>query len=419
MRDRQNRGLDATGGILTDTTLARRAAGLPTTFPVPHFPTELGAGVIAFDSGFASAELLPDLTRFAVSALTVHRAETLQYSANQGQPELRGWIAGYMNEDGCALTPDNIIVTNGAKHGIELVCKLTLDDGDAVVVTAPTYFSAIPIFRSFGVELIEVPQDKDGLCVAKLRETLDARAAAGARPPKLIYNVSDFHNPTGLSMSLARRVALVALAEERGIRIIEDNPYRRVRFTGGSLPTLKALDRTGTVIHAGTFSKLVAPGLRIGWLAAEPDVIARLIALKADGGSSAFLQRIVYEFCSSQDFPVHVRRVEKVYAEHRDCMIAALKRELPDVSFTVPEGGYYIWVKLPPHVDGDAVAKRAAERGVNIIPGTKFFALDNDYPSNRSTARNHIRLSYSFATLEEIDEGIVRLADALREVGSS
>lgn len=405
---------------MTDTTFARRAEGLPTTFPVPHFPTELGAGVIAFDSGFASADLLPDLTRFAMSALTTHRAETLQYSPNQGQPEIRDWIAGYMIADGCtALTPDNIIITNGAKHGIELVCKLMLDEGDAVVVTAPTYFSAIPIFRSFGVEFIEAPQDKDGLCVDTLREILDARAAAGARPPKLIYNVSDFHNPTGLSMSVDRRVALVALAEERGVRVIEDNPYRRVRFTGHSLPTLKALDRSGVVIHAGTFSKLVAPGLRIGWLAAERDVIARLIALKADGGSSALLQRIVYEFCSSQDFPVHVRRVEKVYAEHRDSMIAALKRELPDVSFAVPEGGYYIWVKLPPHVDSDIVAKLAAERGVNIIPGSKFFALGNGCPSNRSTARNHIRLSYSYATLEEIDEGIIRLADALREVGAA
>ncbi len=400
--------------MLRDVTFARRAAGLPATFPAPHFPTELGEDVIAFDSGFACPQLLPDLTRFAVDALTTHRAETLQYSANQGQPELRSWIAEYMNKDGCAVTPDNVIVVNGAKHGIELLCKLFLDEGDAVVVTAPTYFSAIPIFASFGAEFVEAEQDENGLKVRELEVLLNARRDRGLKPPKLVYNVSDFHNPSGVAMSLERREALIDLAGRHGLIVLEDNPYRQVRFSGEHIPTLKALDRDGIVVHAGTFSKLIAPGLRIGWLAARQDLIARLIALKADGGSSALMQRIVYEFCSSADFPLHIARVQATYRERRDRMIAALRRYLPLVSFGVPEGGYYVWAELPAGIDGEVVARHAAQRGVNIIPGTKFFAAGRAYPSNSDKARSHIRLSYSYATLAEIDEGIGRLAEAVK-----
>jgi 2-aminoadipate transaminase len=191
------------GAGVIDLRLARRAAGLSTVFPAPHFPSELGEDVVAFDSGFAAPQLLPDLVPYAISALTEHREETLQYSATQGQPELRGWLTELMNRDGCTLTPENLLVVNGAKHGLELICRLLLDEGDAIVVTAPTYFTAIPIFRSFGVEFIEVEQDNDGILVDALEVTLRARAAEGAALPKLIYNVADFHNPTGATMPIA------------------------------------------------------------------------------------------------------------------------------------------------------------------------------------------------------------------------
>jgi 2-aminoadipate transaminase len=394
---------------LSDQPFARRAAKLSTAFPAPHFPSELEPGTIAFDSGFAFEHLLPDLTSFAQAALTTHRAETLQYSANQGQPELRGWIADYMNADGCDLGPQNLMIVNGAKHGIDLICRMLLDEGDAVVVTAPTYFTAIPIFRSFGATFLEVGQDDEGLLVDDLEAMLAARAGEGQAAPKIIYNVADFHNPTGATMSRARREALVALAERRGIFIVEDNPYRRVRFEGEAIPTLKALDRTGIVLHTGTFSKLIAPGLRVGWVAAREDLIARLIQLKSDGGSSALMQRIVYEFCRSDAFVDHVERVRVTYAAQRDRMVEAVRRELPGVSLAIPEGGYYVWLTLPPSMDGDAFAARAAQAGVNLIPGSKFYAEGGAYPKNRGAEKNHVRLSYSFATLEEIDEGLRRL----------
>lgn len=391
--------------------LARRAAGLSTAFPAPHFPSELDPGVIAFDSGFACPRLLPDLTAFAELALNRDRAESLQYSAPQGHPELREWLACYMTEDGCDVSARNILIVNGAKHGLDLICRLLLDEGDAIVVTGPTYFTAIPIFRSFGVELIEVDQDAEGLEVAHLEEILAARAASGKRPPKLIYNVADFHNPTGVTMTRRRREALVELAARRSIAIVEDNPYRRVRFEGEAVPTLKALDRRGVVLHVGTFSKLIAPGLRIGWIAASEDLIARLMQLKSDGGSNPLIQRMVLEFCRSSELARHIERVQATYREQRDRMLAAVRRELPDVELDIPQGGYYLWLTLPRRIDGDELAKRAAQAGVNVIAGSKFYA------GSRASGDlcNHIRLSYSFATPEEIDLGIARLAQVYRE----
>lgn len=403
---------------MIESRLARRAASLPTAFPAPHFPSELGPDIIPFDSGFAAPQLLPDLTRFAADALTMHREETLQYSATQGQPELRGWLAEQMNEDGCALTPENILIVNGAKHGLELVCRLLLDEGDAIVVTAPTYFTAIPIFRSFGIEFIEIEQDEHGLIVEELATVLSRRRAEGQPVPKLVYNVADFHNPTGATMSEARRRALLDLTAAESIAVVEDTPYRRVRFEGETVPSLKALDRTGNVFHLGTFSKLVAPGLRIGWVAADAPLIARLIQLKSDGGSSPLVQRILYDFGRSPDFPAHVARARAVYRERRDRMVAAIGRELPGVGVSVPEGGYYVWLTLPADVDGDALAARAAQAGVNLIAGSKFFAgAANPFPSNRKVPRNHIRLSYSYATPEQIDEGVRRLAAVYEPLG--
>lgn len=398
--------------------LARRAAGLSTAFPAPHFPTELGEGVIAFDSGFAFPGLLPDLAEIAACALTEHRAETLQYSTPQGEPHLREWIAGYMREDGCEVAAENILIVNGAKHGVDLVCRLLLDEGDSVVVTAPTYFTVIPILKSFGAQILEVGQDEQGFSVEELRALFERLQAEGKPFPKFVYNVSDFHNPTGSTMSRERREALIELCAEHSVYVIEDNPYRRVRFEGEAVPTLKALDRHEAVIHVATFSKLIAPGLRMGWVAAHPHLIARMMGLKSDGGSNPLIQRIVYDFCNSDAFEAHASLVQDVYRAHRDRMIAAFAKEMPQVRITASEGGYYVWGTLPGEVDSDALAKKAAEDGINIIPGTKFFASAGGYPANAKPGRNHIRLAYSYATLEQIDEGVRRLGEAYRALAA-
>ncbi len=389
---------------MQETPLARRAANLAATLPAAA-----PASNLAFDSGHAATGVLPDLTAEAERALTTHRAETLQYAPRPGLPELRARIVEQMATDGIATTRDNILVTNGAKHAIDLICRVLLDEGDAIVVTRPTYFTAIPIFRSFGVRFIEVSQDRDGLDVAELATVLAQRERDGQRAPKFIYNVPDFHNPTGITMSLERRQALIRLASDRGIHIIEDSPYRRVRFERQSIPSLKALDSSDTVFYVGTFSKLMAPGLRVGWTVAAPDMIARMIQLKSDGGSCPLTQRIIAEFLAAGRLPAHIDRVQMAYRRNRDAMVAALTREMPDASFDVPLGGYYVWVTLPDDVDGDRLARAASDGGVTVLPGSKFFANpDAPHPTN------HVRIAYSHATPDEVDDGIRRLAAAYR-----
>ena len=386
--------------------LSRRAARLASALPAGA-----PASNLAFDSGHAANAVLPDLTAEAERALSTFRAETLQYAPRPGLPELRARIVEQMSADGIAATRDQVLVTNGAKHAIDLICRVLLDEGDAIVVTRPTYFTAIPIFRSFGVRFIEVGQDRGGLDVDELATILARRERDGLAMPKFIYNVPDFHNPTGVTMSLERRKALITLASERGIHIVEDSPYRKVRFEGRSIPALKALDPGDTVFYVGTFSKLMAPGLRVGWTVASGDMIARMIQLKSDGGSCPLTQRIITEFLAGGRLQPHIERVQLTYRQNRDAMVAALRRDLPEASFEVPEGGYYVWLTLPDDADGDAIARSAIEGGVTVLPGSKFFA-SSDVPC----PKNHLRIAYSHATPDEIDDGIRRLATAFRTV---
>lgn len=391
------------------TSLSRRAASLASALPAGA-----PASNLAFDSGHACNDVLPDLTAEAKRALTVFRAETLQYAPRPGLPELRARIVEQMAADGIVAARDQVLVTNGAKHAIDLICRVLLDEGDSIVVTTPTYFTAIPIFRSFGVRFIEVSQDRDGLDVAELGRVLELREREGEPPPKFIYNVPDFHNPTGVTMSLERRRALIDLAAARGIYIVEDSPYRKVRFEGSSIPSLKALDPGNTVFYVGTFSKLMAPGLRVGWAVSSPDMIARMIQLKSDGGSCPLTQRIITEFLNAGKLDDHIARVQATYRRNRDTMVSALRRELPDARFEVPEGGYYVWLTLPADVNGDVLARSASDAGVTIIPGSKFFARpDASHP------KNHLRIAYSHATPAEIDDGIRRLATAYRAIVSA
>jgi 2-aminoadipate transaminase len=235
--------------------LARRAARLSASLAAADH-----GDAIPFDSGHGFPRIFPDLTEAAEIALTRYRAETLQYAPRSGIREMREWIASYMAEEGARVGADDVLVVNGAKHGLELVCRALLDPGDAIVVTAPMYFTAIPLFRSFEPQFIEIGQDEEGLDTDELAEALARWRHEGRPAPKFIYNVPEFHNPTGLTMSRRRREALLDIARRYGTWVVEDSPYRAIRFEGTADPTLLALDRSASVIHVGTFSKLLAPG---------------------------------------------------------------------------------------------------------------------------------------------------------------
>lgn len=390
-------------------SLARRAAGLASSVAAGGH----GHG-IPFDSGHAFPGLFPDLTPAAALALNQYRSETLQYAARPGLPEMREWIADHMNAEGARVSADGVLMVNGAKHGLELICRVLLDPGDSIVVTAPMYFTAIPIFRSFEIEFVEIGQDDDGIDTEELAAALDRRRRDGRAPPKFIYTVPEFHNPTGLTMPRRRREALLEIARRYGMWIVEDSPYRAIRFEGSPDLPLLALDGGENVIHVGTFSKLLAPGVRVGWVTAPRDMLARMIQLKSDGGSSALLQRIVLEWLKAGNLPAHLDQAKRTYRAHRDHMVAALRRDLPQVSFRVPEGGYYIWLALPREVDADEFARRAAKAEVIVIPGSKFYAGSGPgYPRNEGPPKNRIRLTYTFTSEEQIDEGLRRLGEVL------
>lgn len=390
--------------VLSDLPLSRRAARLAP----PAHPND--ASKLSLDSGYAFPGVFPDLTAAATRTLNEHRAESLQYGTPFGLTEMREWIAAYMRTDGVDVSHDDVLVVNGAKNGIELMCRLLVDEGDAVVVTGPTYFSAIPIFRSFGVSFVEIPQDDEGLDVATLERHLNGLSKDAA--PKFIYDVPDFHNPTGITMTRRRREALVALAASRRIPIVEDSPYRALRFAGEPEPSLKSLDPQN-VFAVGTFSKLLAPGLRIGWISGPRAMLARLARLKSDGGTCPLTQRIAVEFLGGGFQPL-LDRARNAYKEHRDVMAAALRREIPDATFKVPMGGYYIWAKFPESVDTTELVERAWDQGVSLIAGPAFYATGTS--AERDAPNRFIRLAFSRRTPNEIEEGVRLLAAAYRSI---
>ena len=384
-----------------------RAPALRYAARAAHFaPTAShgGPGVIMFGSGDAYPESLPDISEFAQQAAVKYRTETLQYAPRPGLLELREWIVQYLRNEGVRVSADSILVCNGAKQGIELACKLFLDPGDAIVVTRPTYQSALGVFRGWEVEFVEVGMDADGMLVDELAATLADRERRGLPAPKFVYDVPEFHNPTGVTLSRARRAGLLEIAARYGMLVLEDDPYRRIRFSGESVPPIQALDEHGSVIGLGTFAKLVAPGLRLGWVIATPDIVDRMAAMKADGGTCPLTQRILIEYCRAGRLEPDIRDRVRTYRAHRDVMAQAVREQLPQASFRLPEGGYYVWLRLPENVDSDRLATIARAEGVELLPASQFHATPGP--------RHYIRLAYSYASPSEIVEGVRRLGVA-------
>jgi 2-aminoadipate transaminase len=377
---------------------AARARWTDTLRPV--VPSDL----IDLSGGFAFPDCLPDITREATTAAAEFRTESMQYSGVMGIDQLRDLIATYVAQDGVICGRDEVMIVNGAKHGLDLACRVFVEPGDKVIVTAPTYLTALGILRTHEVEFLAVGQDEDGVLVDELEASLLVLEAAGEPLPKLMFDVSDFHNPTGITTIAERRRKLVTLAVRFGFVIVEDDPYRRIRFEGEPVPPIKSHDEHGVVIAIGTASKIVAPGLRIGWVIAAPEILKRMAAQKADGGTSPFNQRIFMELLRGNQIAHHIDMITAELRVHRDVMVAALADLIPESSVRVPQGGYFLWVRFPPEVDTDIVAGLALQQGVKTYPGRLCFP---DEPRE-----NALRLCYSFSNPDQIREGIKRLAVA-------
>lgn len=363
--------------------------------------------IISFAGG------LPDPSTFPVEELkviTTHVLETqpqlaLQYGPTEGDLRLRQELVKWMAKDGIRVTPDQVLITVGSQQGLDLVGRVFVDPGDVVVVELPSYMAALHVFRGYRAEMVGVPQDDDGMRIDVLESTLTSLRAAGRRV-KLIYVVPDFQNPSGVTLAEDRRLRLLALAREHRALVVEDTPYRELRYEGTAPPPLAALDTDGRVIYLSTFSKTLSPGMRIAWMAAPEPLIHQFVTAKQaiDLCCPSLTQAIAAEFCARGHIYERVGRLVDLYRRKRDVMLAALEREMPEgVTWTHPAGGLFLWIRLPDGMDTEKLLPAAIEEeGVAYVVGSGFHADGG--------GRNALRVNYSFPSETDINEGIKRLA---------
>lgn len=361
--------------------------------------------VIPMAIGLPSPDHLPlELYRDLLRELTAEIGPPLLlHCPTEGITPLRERLSQYMEKRGIGCVPSEVLVLAGSQQGLDLIGRTLLEPGDTVIVEEPTYIGALETFRAAGCRMIGVPCDDEGLCTDMLEPILERHR------PKLIYTLPTFQNPSGAVMTLERRRHLVDLAARHRIPIVEDDPYSELRYDGRALPSLKALDRAGLVLYLSTFSKLLFPGLRLGWMAAPAPVIHRLALVKqtVDLHSSTPAQWLLERFIRDGHLEKHVARMRGVYAEKRDRMHHALTRCAPDgFTWRRPDGGFYLWCRLPERVDRSRLLARAAEAGVSFLPG--WFCFHQD------PGASHLRLNFSNPSPEQIESGIPRLIDAVR-----
>lgn len=357
------------------------------------------AGGLPDTSTFPPESFAAQMTRIAQES----SAEALQYGPTEGFARTKEVIAEVMGAEGTAPDPEDVIVTTGGQQALDLVAKTLVDPGDVVIAEGPTYPGAVPVFCSYEADTRQIPTDGEGMRIDLLRQTLAELDREGRRP-KFIYSVPTFQNPGGVTLSLERRRELVALAREREILVLEDNPYGMLRYEGEPLPSLYSLDGGDYVLYAGTFSKILSPGIRIGWLCAPPPVMAKVVLGKqaADLCTSTLTQYFVGEFFGEGDWGSYIEQLNTIYRSRRDAMLEALERFFPaEASWSRPNGGLFVWATLPAYIDTTDLLAKALRENVAFVPGAAAF-VDGRGSSS-------MRLNFSAQTEEEIREGVRRI----------
>ena len=392
--------------------LAARLSALP-AFPLAQRMSRMKASavreilkvaerpdVLSFAGGLPAPELFPveAIAQAHADVLADDGRAALQYSTTEGYGPLREWIASHLAERDLHVATDQVLITNGSQQGIELVAKMMLDPGDVVLVENPSYLAALQTFSGFEVNFAVVGSDNDGMRVDDLERVV------AERKPKLIYLVPNFQNPKGTTLSLERRHALVRFAQRHRILILEDNPYGELRFRGEHLPSLASLDTEGVVLNLGSFSKTLAPGLRLGFAVGPRELIRHLTVIKqaTDLHTATLAQRAAARLLTRFDFNANLEQLRGVYGERCETMLASLEKYMPaGTRWTRPEGGMFIWVELPRGMSADALFPLALDKRVAFVPGSPFFASE--------PRSEFMRLNYSNRPPELIDEGMRRL----------
>jgi len=365
--------------------------------------------VISFGGGYPDASLFPveQLNRVYQSAIARNGHDTLQYTVSNGIPKLREQIAQRMRAQGVACHADNVLILQGSQQGLDLAAKLFINRGDTIITENPTFVGALIAFNPYEPRYQGVDMDQDGMDMDALEAAL--KAAPGA---KLVYTVPDFQNPTGVTLSLARRRRMLELASQYDFYILEDSPYRDIRFAGEAIPTIKSMDTEGRVIYLGSFSKILAPGLRLGWAVASEALIQQLGLLKlaADTQCSTLNMHAVSDYLESCDVDAHIAVIRERYRHKKDLMLATMRETFPEsVSFTRPDGGLFTWLTFPAGFDADAfmMQELLPKAKVAYVPGATFFPVMQE--------TNHARVNYSMQTDDAIVTGVRGMGRLLSE----
>jgi len=403
----RTRDLERYAGLFAERTGVMRSSAMRDLMAITARPEVISlAGGLPDTSTFPAGTFAAQMTRIAQEST----AEALQYGPTEGFAETVDCILEVMGAEGMLPDPDDVIVTTGGQQAIDLICKTLVDPGDVVVCEAPTYPGAVPVFCSYQADVVQIECDDDGMRIEDLEGVLE-RLDGEDRRPKFVYSVPTFQNPAGVTLSLERRQRLVELARQRELLVVEDNPYGLLRFAGEPLPPLYQLDGGDFVIYVGTLSKILSPGIRLGWAVAPPPIMEKIVLGKqaADLCTSTLTQHFVREYFAEGRWREYVDSLVEIYRRRRDTMVESLREHFPaQASWTEPQGGLFIWATLPDYIDtGDLLAK-ALREDVAFVPGQAAYV-------DESRGRSSMRLNFSGVGEEEIREGVRRIGKAVAE----
>lgn len=362
--------------------------------------------LISFAGGLPASELFPieELKAASQAVLTDHGASSLQYSSTEGYVPLRQAVMERMEAIGIESDLQQVMITSGSQQAIDLTGRVFLDEGDTVICESPTYLAAINAFNVYHANIVDVEMDDDGMKMDVLEQCLQENPGA-----KFIYTIPDFQNPTGRTLSLQRRKRMIELANQYDVLILEDNPYGAIRFSGPPIPPIKQFDTEGRVIYLSSFSKIFAPGLRLGWICAEQEIIEKYAGFKesADMHSDGLAQRITAKYMELYDLDAHIETIQAVYRERCETMLACIDKYFPEnIHYNKPEGGLFIWVELPDTMNAGTIALKCMENNVAFVPGAPFYVKDPQ--------TNTMRLNFSNSNPELIEEGMKRIGEVLQ-----
>lgn len=364
--------------------------------------------VISFAAGNPAPEAFPveTIRKISDDIFAEEPINALQYSVTEGYMPLRKWLENDLRSKNMFAENDMVVITNGAQQATETTAKILCNEGDVILCEDPSFIGSLNAFRSYGVKLVGLPTDSDGILPDEMENVLKTYNTV-----KFLYTIPNFQNPTGNTTSLERRKQILALAEKYGIYILEDNPYGDLRFAGEPVPSYKSLDTKGNVLYAGTFSKTLAPGLRVGYLCGERDILQKaVVGLQTSTvHANIWAQMLTYRFVTTVDFGEHLAHLQDIYRKKYTRMANALKANMPEcVTYSQPQGGLFIWATIPDNYDMNAFCTEAVHQKVAVVPGNAFLSDEN-------AVSHSFRLNFSTPTDEQIDRGTEILGKCAKE----